>query len=815
MTTPSTASHSGPDHLVTVKVLYNDSNRRFKVPLKELKAQVFPQLLRTLLGVPADVNVILERYSDSAGSYVRLDCDNIAVYKQLYRAAKAKSKLRIKVTTLTSPDTSAPTPVPSEPTVPMESINHTRNSYLETVLSPLAPPNTIPLVDSAEVPHPTGEKQVPLGQPRYRPFEMDQEKHQFPVISHASSNGMFCIDCNHCGRSIANAHYHCSICENGDYDLCLQCVGSGTSCRGEGHWLIKRTVKDGVVTNSTTETIAPRDQSALEFNPILPTQIKREVITKPVVHVPESVQESIPEPITEPITEPIPEPIPEPVAPSACLDVAVPGDDKPMCNGCCREADESNLVRCNDCEDYDLCLRCLLRNKHGHHPGHTFHLGSDRNFCLKNLITSRCLPGRQFRHAAVCDGCDKRIVGVRHKCLACPDWDFCPDCILTAPQNHPGHRFVQVYETIGEPAREHEIHYGIFCDGPLCKNKPAQSYINGVRYKCAVCDDTDFCASCEALPTDHHNRTHPLVKFNTPVRNVTVKTVGDDGSSGPVALGDQLHTSTRLLDQAELEEQEPVEVDASKPVENVEPEPFMSKPIPEAESSDMSDYTAFFIRDTVTDGTKMSPNTMFRQTWTLYNPGPAAWPVSCDVRFVGGDKMFNVDIYHPSSIESIRSAMESNKLLAPVEPGESADFTVNLRTPNHEGPAISYWRLKLPNGVAIGHRLWCDVEVQTASLEETDTSETYPAVSEIAGSGMIFPKLEKESPESSTHQAEAPAPQAPTLSNSSEVDVLEDVESLTLDDASTDADTGFLTDEEYDVLDASDQEYLDAKQSTN
>ncbi|CAI7575932.1 unnamed protein product [Penicillium glandicola] len=814
MTTPSTPSHPGPEHLVTVKVLYNDSNRRFKIPLKELKAQVFPQVLRKLLGVPADVNVILERYSDSAGSYVRLDCDNIAVYKQLYRAAKAKSKLRIKVTTLASPNTSASTPVPSEPTVPMEATNQTRHSYLETVLSPLAPPNTLPLIDSAQVPHPTGEEQLPLDQPHYRTFEMDQEKHQFPVISHSSSNGMFCIDCNHCGRSIANEHYHCSICENGDYDLCLQCVGAGASCRGEGHWLIKRTVKDGVVTNSTTETIPPRDQSALEFSPMLPTQIQREVITKPVVRVPESVPESIQEPAPESIPESVQESTPEPVAPLA-LDAVAQGDDKPMCNGCCREADESNLVRCNDCEDYDLCLRCLLRNKHGHHPGHTFHLGSDRNFCLKNLITSRCLPGRQFRHAAVCDGCDKRIVGVRHKCLACPDWDFCPECILTAPQNHPGHRFVQVYDTIGEPTRENEIHYGIFCDGPLCKSKPAQSYINGVRYKCAVCDDTDFCASCEALPTDHHNRTHPLVKFNTPVRNVTVSTVGDDGLSGAVALGDQIHASTRPVAPTEVEEQEPVEVDANMPVEKVEPQPFMSKAIPEGDSSDTSEYKAFFIRDTITDGTKMTPNTMFRQTWTLYNPGPTAWPVGCDVRFVGGDKMFNVDVCHPSSVESIRSAMESNKLFAPVEPGESADFTVDLRTPHHEGPAISYWRLKLPNGVAIGHRLWCDVDVQTASLEEPNTSETHPAVSEIAGSGMIFPKLEKESPESSTHQAEAPAPQAPTLSNSSEVDVLEDVESLTLDDASTDADTGFLTDEEYDVLDASDQEYLDAKQSAN
>jgi next-to-BRCA1 protein 1 len=39
------------------------------------------------------------------------------------------------------------------------------------------------------------------------------------------------------------------------------------------------------------------------------------------------------------------------------------------------------------------------------------------------------------------------------------------------------------------------------------------------------------------------------------------------------------------------------------------------------------------------------------------------------------------------------------------------------------------------------------------------------------------------------------------------------VASLTLDDADTDA--GFLTDEEYDILDASDQEFMDANSSRN
>lgn len=292
--------------------------------------------------------------------------------------------------------------------------------------------------------------------------------------------------------------------------------------------------------------------------------------------------------------------------------------------------------------------------------------------------------------------------------------------------------------------------------------------------------------------------------------------MGDDGSNRAVSLGDQLPPSCsestpaaeeivadEIVEQkAPVEKQEPVEVEDNKPVVKAEPQP----PVVETEDPEEADFKAFFIRDTITDGTKIAPDTMFRQTWTLYNPGPTAWPTGCDVRFVGGDTMFNVDSTHPSSVESIRSAMESNKLPAPVEAGGSADFTVNLRTPSREGTAISYWRLKLPNGMAIGHRLWCDVEVQTSVVDTAAEPVT-------TGSAMIFPKLEKESPASSTLQFEAPAPQAPTLSNSSECDVLEGVESLSLDDAETDA--GFLTDEEYDVLDASDQEFLDARQNAN
>lgn len=82
-------------------------------------------------------------------------------------------------------------------------------------------------------------------------------------------------------------------------------------------------------------------------------------------------------------------------------------------------------------------------------------------------------------------------------------------------------------------------------------------------------------------------------------------------------------------------------------------------------------------------------------------------------------------------------------------------------------------------------------------------------------SGMIFPQLDKESPASSTHEAistksetdevksEAATVVEPAVQSDEEF--FEDAESVELRSISSD-DEGFLTDEEYDILDASDEE---------
>lgn len=417
------------------------------------------------------------------------------------------------------------------------------------------------------------------------------------------------------------------------------------------------------------------------------------------------------------------------------------------------------------------------------------------------------------------------------------------ECIPDAPSTHPGHRFTPIYGTITEPSQHQEVHYGIFCDGPLCKDKASSSYITGVRYKCAVCHDTDFCAKCEALPLQTHNHTHPLIKFKTPVRRVTVSTANEDAPNGQIiTLGDRVQKSTSTQANA------PSELAANTPAKELSDEKAQ-KDNPEADeeafkqqrasvpnvrattapvaplADPTAGYQAFFVRDAVPDGTALSPSQVFRQTWTLYNPGPLAWPAGSDVRFVAGDTMFNVDNSRPSSLRSVSSAMETNKLSAPLEPGQSADFSVLLRSPSRAGSAISYWRLKLANGMPFGHRLWCAISVKEGDAPEPvqdepeqpeqPTGEQEPAQDEpeLTQSRMIFPTLDKESPVASTHEETvAAAPRSePSVANHTEQDFLTITDTMSMDDDETR--DGFLTDEEYDVLDASDQEYLEAKQS--
>ena len=368
--------------------------------------------------------------------------------------------------------------------------------------------------------------------------------------------------------------------------------------------------------------------------------------------------------------------------------------------------------------------------------------------------------------------------------------------------------------------RNYQHHRGIYCDGPLCSGK--DSYIVGDRYKCAVCHDTDFCANCEAIPKLEHNRTHPLIKFKTPVRNVSVTTMGEKPNGEQMrTMGDQPpQTSSKSTETTHAAASANAATQVQTVAEVMPTEVAKEEPKSEAILSRAAEPVAtpelrsVYVSDVIADGSIMAPSHRFTQTWTLRNPGPHRWPAGCCAWYIGGDGMLDIDPNHPSHVSQMYKASKSNVIDRVVEVGEEIEIHVTLRTPEKKGSFVSYWRLKDADGMPFGHKIWCDVEVRcpdpAEQAEEQAQTEHIEDISKHAAvedevkedeeqqkSKMIFPTLEKESPVSSTHEAQAS--QAPIAPVTAEKELLEDVESLELDDGS-DSDEAFLTDEEYELI---------------
>jgi next-to-BRCA1 protein 1 len=324
-----------------------------------------------------------------------------------------------------------------------------------------------------------------------------------------------------------------------------------------------------------------------------------------------------------------------------------------------------------------------------------------------------------------------------------------------------------------------------------------------------------------------------LIKIKVPLRYVSITTQHENETGQKIAtLGDRplaKHASTETTQSTSANAATQVHT-----VAEIKPAESATQAVEATTVSDnvsakpsINDLQAWYVSDSTPDGTKVAPNHLVSQSWTLRNPGPNAWPAGCAVSYIGGDDIRNLDSRHPSSVSTMVDANRSNILETSLEPGKTAVFTVLLKSPPRQGRAISYWRLKTPDGLPFGHKLWVDIEVCPSPVELPIRSHLLPATPNVVKSGeevsqeidsessstMIFPKLEKESPMSSVHNvseehvAEAPGVVIDPTSKDEEQDLLEDVESLELEDEESE-DGGFLTDEEYDILDASDEDFL-------
>ncbi|KAF8910162.1 hypothetical protein CPB84DRAFT_1958637 [Gymnopilus junonius] len=136
-----------------------------------------------------------------------------------------------------------------------------------------------------------------------------------------------------------------------------------------------------------------------------------------------------------------------------------------------------------------------------------------------------------IHRGVVCDSCNATIIGIRHKCLDCPNYDLCTPCMSVgcAEAHNPFHEFFDITEPgrvvvhnvfsgngERETARQHRrastsvtaaptVHLAT-CD--LCDSR-----ILGDRYKCINCPDFDTCESCYIITGEQHPK-HAFVRIH-------------------------------------------------------------------------------------------------------------------------------------------------------------------------------------------------------------------------------------------------------------------------------------------------------------
>lgn len=82
-----------------------------------------------------------------------------------------------------------------------------------------------------------------------------------------------------------------------------------------------------------------------------------------------------------------------------------------------------------------------------------------------DFMPSAPRPAAPVRHSATCDVCNRGIVGTRWRCLRCPDWDACEACKPVVSTVHPGHQLMPIKEQLSFPTHPKTKHPNVTCDG--------------------------------------------------------------------------------------------------------------------------------------------------------------------------------------------------------------------------------------------------------------------------------------------------------------------------------------------------------------
>ncbi|KAK9477742.1 hypothetical protein V1514DRAFT_363619 [Lipomyces japonicus] len=657
------------DPAYLVKVSYQDSVRRFKIVKSAFTPTTFPTYIKSLLEIDADKDIVIERFSITNKGFVQVDDKSSYALLRSAMGVKGKAKLNIADAPISQTNSDKKSEQKDKAVKPVSSVSATleSNETLELIKKMIHDEVTI-LGDELK------SSLTLNATPEVAKNSVSEEE--------SPAQCGFVVACDACDKNITSGtYYHCNQCNDGDYDVCTDCVNSGKHCLNGSHYL-----------RAFTSEFKPHGPHALQHGFGSSRSGGRN----------------------------------HGHGPGRGHGHGHGHDhDHGYHHGHARgHSDGSFHHRKHGRHDLEAesdgnRKKGFFHHHHGRHGRHGRHERGDE------------ATNEDVTHCAWCDGCNKTIRGTRHKCVHCPDFDYCSDCFANVATTHPGHNFVEINvpvkyyraTTVQSSIENVTRHFGVLCDGPVCVNQ--KNCIIGVRYKCAVCPDYDLCENCEALPLLNHDRSHPLIKLRMPLRHLTVDAIVNDQQATAAVPAHDIEPVTADLTEFEVNEKP-----SSVPKSLSE---VVSQDEPAAKSNDEQALSALFVTQAVRDGQTYEPGEHFFQSWSLKNTGPTAWPVGVTIVFVSGDNMLSGNDKGEYNVSVTQSR---------VEPGEPACFTVMLQAPSAPGRFVSYWKVITADGVRFGDNLWCEINVATATAAAIAGNQiSEEQGSSVNSSQVLFPVL--------------------------------------------------------------------------
>lgn len=183
------------------------------------------------------------------------------------------------------------------------------------------------------------------------------------------------------------------------------------------------------------------------------------------------------------------------------------------CDGCGMYPLIGKRNKCKTCPNFDYCEKCLEKNKETHkhefmvvppmkRPGHIHNKIKklEKKEKIKKKLEKKV--GKKLEKK------EKKLEKCKTDANILEEKEAKEEKVEKEVEEEKEENKIEIKNEDNNNLKDKLVHFGVTCDG--CGVFP----IIGCRYKCAVCNDFDFCEDCEKKLGEEHN--HPFLKIYEP-----------------------------------------------------------------------------------------------------------------------------------------------------------------------------------------------------------------------------------------------------------------------------------------------------------